>query len=273
MKRYRVCLTIAGFDGSGGAGLQADLKTFMALGCYGTSVLTSLPIQNTTGVRRVEAISEGVVRDQLETVCGDIRPDALKIGMVHSRRLVRVISSWLERQKNPPPVVLDPVMVATSGDLLMEDGVVEAIRSELIPLATITTPNLREAEVLSGQEIQSEADMISAGHSIRANTASSLLIKSGKWDPDKLVNLWFDREGEVRSYPYRKITTRNTHGTGCTLSSAIAAFLAMDYGITEAVERGQSYVHLAIQEGADVRTGAGMGPLNHSFSPQPLIKR
>jgi len=268
---YPSVLTIAGFDGSGGAGIQADIKTFSALGCYATSVLTALPVQNTTGVKSIYPIPAEAVAEQIRTVLEDIPAGAIKIGMVHSSELVDIIAHELSSYKSTP-IVFDPVMVASSGHKLIKDETIQSIVSKLFPLSTIITPNLDEASVLSGKTISSVDDMYSAGEAIMKLGPGSVLLKGGHLKSDKLTSLYFTPDGTIVEYHFDRYDTNNTHGSGCTLSSAIAAYIARGYSNRDAVAAGQDYVQQAILHGSDVLTGKGNGPLNHFFNPHKMIK-
>lgn len=269
---YPVVLTIAGFDGSGGAGIQGDTNTINALGCYPTSVLTALPVQNTSGVKAIHSIPPEIVALQLQTILEDIRPDAIKIGMVHTQELVEVIAATL-RQYLDIPVVFDPVMVATSGHRLIEPATIDKIVSELFPLATLITPNLDEAAVLTGNAITNVAEMYRAGAMIMQKGCRHLLLKGGHLPTNELTSLLWDRQGVIVTYTSEKIMTNNMHGSGCTLSAAIAGYLALGENLSDAVSLAQQYVHRAIAEGADVAIGKGNGPLNHFFEPQQRVKK
>lgn len=268
---YSSALTIAGFDGSGGAGIQADIKTFSALGCYATSVLTALPVQNTQGVRSIYPIPYQAVAEQIEAIMDDIFPGAIKIGMVHTAELVSTIVATL--QKYPAvPLVFDPVMVATSGHKLIEDATIQAIIEQLFPIASVITPNMDEAAILAGMPIKTLDDMYSAGEKILALGCQAVLLKGGHLDLPLITSLYFNREGNIHSFEFEKYATNNTHGSGCTLSSAIAAYMARGKSLFESVSLGQTYVHKAILHGANVAIGKGNGPLNHFFHPQKLTK-
>lgn len=268
---YPSVLTIAGFDGSGGAGIQADIKTISALGCYATSVLTALPVQNTTGVKSTYSIPCEAVQEQLEAILEDIPPKAIKIGMVHTEALVDTIVHFLKAYPDIP-VVFDPVMVATSGDTLIEDKTIHAIIGTLFPVVSVLTPNMDEAAVLTGITVKTLEDMYTAGNALIAMGCSSVLVKGGHLNTPTLTSLYFDANQKGIPFNFDKIDTNNTHGSGCTLSSAIASYLAQGYPLSEAVAKGQVYVHEAITHGRDVITGKGHGPLNHFFDPQKLIK-
>lgn len=268
---YPSVLSIAGFDGSGGAGIQADIKTISALGCFATTVLTALPVQNTTGVKSIHSIPNSVVEEQLHTILDDIFPNAIKIGMVHSSELVDTIVNVLTKYPKTN-LVFDPVMVATSGHKLIEDRTVRTIIERLLPLADIITPNLDEAAVLAQMSIETVDEMYVAGEKIKALGCNSLLLKGGHLKTKQLTSLFFAPTGEVHEYHSEKYDTNNTHGSGCTLSSAIASYIAQGKSLFDAVVSGQDYVQQAIFYGKDVQTGKGNGPLNHFFNPQKLIK-
>lgn len=269
--KYPVALTIAGSDSGGGAGIQADLKTFSALGCYGTSVITALTAQNTLGVTGIHSIPPDFVKEQLRAVLIDIRPQAIKIGMVHTPELATAIAEVLQDSKDIP-IVLDPVMVATSGARLIEEQTTNRIIAELFPLATIITPNLDEAALLANLPISGVEDMYEAGKAILREGAKGLLLKGGHLPGEQITSLLYLNGGDPKVLVSKKVATDNTHGSGCTLSSAIAAFIARGESIETAVELAGEYVHNAISHGADVATGKGYGPLNHFYNPEKLIK-
>lgn len=273
MKRYKYpsVLTIAGFDGSGGAGIQADIKTISSLGCYATSVLTALPVQNTQGVKNIYPIAVSAVVEQLEAILDDIFPDVIKIGMVHTPQLAYAITSTLSKYKNCP-IVFDPVMVATSGHRLIEDETIESIIQNLLPLATIITPNMDEASILSGLEVKTPEDMQNACLHIKKLGCNSVLVKGGHLQSKTIQSFFLDSLDQFHTTETIKLNTKNTHGSGCTLSSAIASFIAQGNTLQEAVTLGQQYVYDAILNGADVDTGKGNGPLNFFFNPQKQIK-
>ena len=269
--KYPSVLTIAGFDGSGGAGIQADIKTISALGCYATSVLTALPVQNTQGVKNIFSIPLKAVAEQMETILEDIVPDAIKIGMVHTPELVEVIVEKLQEYKNTP-IVFDPVMVATSGHRLIEEETINAIIEKLFPIADILTPNMDEAAILSKTKVATLKDMQLAGERIKKLGCKNILLKGGHQKTEIITSLLVDESNTYHSFEFNKIETKNTHGSGCSLSSAIASFLAQGKSMYEAVDLGQKYVYNAIRYGANTKTGKGNGPLNHFFNPQKLIK-
>lgn len=273
MKKYKYpsVLTIAGFDGSGGAGIQADIKTISALGCYATSVLTALPVQNTKGVRNIFPIPVEAVSEQIESILDDIFPDAIKIGMVHTPELVETIVKTLAKYKNVP-IVFDPVMVATSGHRLIEEQTIKTIIKKLFPIADIITPNMDEAGILANMKVETLDDMKIAGERIKELGCKNILLKGGHLETELITSLLYNSQGHNKTFESVKITTNNTHGSGCTLSSAIASFIAQGNSIDQAVELAQNYVSDAIYHGFDVETGKGNGPLNHFFNPKKLIK-
>ncbi len=270
--KYPSVMTVAGFDPSGGAGIQADIKTISALGCYATSALTALPVQNTCGVRSIHPIPTAVVADQMRAILDDIPPDAIKIGMVHSPELADVIADTLAEYPADAPwrsrIVFDPVMVATSGHRLIEQATIGAIVERLFPLAAIITPNMDEAAVLADMPVATPRDMRVAGEKILALGCRALLLKGGHLNSPRLTSLLFEQGGRVTELHSARTATRNTHGSGCTLSSAIASYLARGESLASAVTRAQDYVSAAIAAGSDVRTGHGNGPLNHFHSPE-----
>jgi hydroxymethylpyrimidine/phosphomethylpyrimidine kinase len=273
MKKYTYpsVLTIAGFDSSGGAGIQADIKTISALGCYATSVLTALPVQNTMGVRKIYPIPMEAVADQIEAVLDDIVPNSIKIGMVHTPQLVETIVNTLNKYPKIP-IVFDPVMVATSGHRLIEEETILMLVEKLFPIADVITPNMDEASILAGMEVKTLEDMQTAGKKILRSGCKNILLKGGHQESPTVTSLFFDENGKQYSFETEKFITHNTHGSGCTLSSAIAAYLARGEVLLKAVELAQQYVFEAIKNGKDVLTGKGNGPLNHFSNPHKLIK-
>ena len=257
----KTALTIAGSDSSGGAGIQADLKTMTAHGVYGMSAITALTAQNTTGVQGIQEATPEVLAQQLDCVFTDIRPDAVKIGMVSSAALIEVIAQKL-RQYQAEKIVVDPVMVATSGAKLISEDAVAALKAQLLPLAAVLTPNIPEAEVLAGMPIRSPEDMAAAARKISEAYGCAVLCKGGHQLNDANDLLW--RNGEGKWFEGRRIANPNTHGTGCTLSSAIAANLAKGYSLDEAVQRAKAYISGAL--GAMLDLGKGSGPMNHMFA-------
>ena len=263
-------LTIAGSDSGGGAGIQADLKTFAALGCYGMTAITAITAQNTQGVRAIHGVPPEMLRAQIDAVATDIGVDAVKIGMLHSPEVVRVVAEAIARH-GLHNVVLDPVMVATSGDRLIAQETVGVLVRELFPLATLITPNLDEAGWLLGRTLDSEAQLADAADALLGLGARAVLLKGGHLPGEQVVDLLALPRGVHERLAAARIATHNGHGTGCTLSSAIAAYLALGETLPEAVRLARRYILSAIAAGADVRTGQGQGPLNHGFAP--LVQR
>jgi hydroxymethylpyrimidine/phosphomethylpyrimidine kinase len=266
--RYARLLTIAGSDSGGGAGIQADLKTFAALGCYGMSAITALTAQNTVGVQGIHAVPASFLKAQIESVMDDIGVDALKIGMLHEPGIVVV--AWAIDRYQIRHVVLDPVMVATSGDRLIAQETVQVLVRELFPRVTVVTPNLDEAELLLGHGIADAQALDPAAQGLLAMGARAVLLKGGHLQGPQVVDLLVQAGGPTRRLASARIASRNVHGTGCTLSSAIAAHLALGHPLEEAVVLARSYILCAIAQGAPVQTGQGHGPLNHGFSPQAM---
>lgn len=260
MKRKSV-LTIAGSDCSGGAGIQADLKTMLANGVYGMSAVTALTAQNTTGVYGIMESTPEFLRNQLECIFQDIFPDAVKIGMVSSALLIEVIADELVKWK-AENIVVDPVMVATSGSSLLQDEAKEALESKLLPLAAVITPNIPEAEVLSGIQIDSPKKMEEAASILGTRYPGAVLIKGGH-DMNDANDLLFWR-GKMIWFRGERIDNPNTHGTGCTLSSAIASNLAKGYGMEKSIERAKQYISGALGAGLDL--GKGSGPMDHGYA-------
>lgn len=256
----KTALTIAGSDSSGGAGIQADIKTMTANGVYAMSAVTALTAQNTTGVIAISEVSEDFLQKQIDSVFTDIRPDAVKTGMVSSDGLVRTIASRL-RYFSAKNIVVDPVMVATSGSKLINNGTAETIEKELLPLATVVTPNIPEAEVLSGIKISGRQDMIRAAQIIGKQYGCSVLCKGGH-STDNADDLLLCND-TITWFQGNRIDNPNTHGTGCTLSSAIAANLAKGLNLEESVGRAKEYITGALS--AMLNFGAGSGPINHAF--------
>lgn len=270
MKKYHSVLTIAGSDCSGGAGIQADIKAISALGGYAASAITAITVQNTCGVTGIHPLPASYVKAQIEAVMTDIKPSAIKIGMINYVEIVKAIAESIKEYK-PKFVVFDPVMVSTSGCKLIEDKAIEAIKEELIPLSTIITPNLSEAMVLTGDSISDAASMTAAGNKILESGCGAVLIKGGHLEGNDMCDvLCIKGENTPYIYTASKISSKNTHGTGCTLSSSIATYLALGETLQEAVRKAKDYVHKGILNGKDVCIGSGHGPLNHFYSPVPM---
>jgi len=268
-RRYARVLTIAGSDSGGGAGIQADLKTFAALGCYGMSAITALTAQNTVGVQAIHAVPPAFLRQQIDAVLDDIGADAVKIGMLHVPEVVQVVASALQRH-GLERVIVDPVMVATSGDRLIAEETVAVLVRDLFPRALLITPNLDEAALLLGHTLSRREDLLPAAQALQALGAPAVLLKGGHLQGDVVEDLLLERDGTVTRLASERIATRNGHGTGCTLSSAIAAHLALGLDLASAVRRGRDFIVQAIAAGADVHTGQGHGPLNHGHAPRPM---
>lgn len=265
-KHYPRVLSIAGSDSGGGAGIQADLKTFSALGCYGMTAITALTAQNTQGVRGIHGVPPEFLAAQIDAVLEDIGADAVKIGMLHAPETVRVVAQAI-RKHRLQHVVLDPVMVATSGDRLIAEETVSVLVKELFPLATVITPNLDEAELLLGHKIAGIAGLEPAAKELLALGAPNVLLKGGHLQGDEVVDLLLQPGRDPLRLASARIASKNVHGTGCTLSSAIAAHLALGHALEDAVRLARAYILGAIAAGAEVRTGQGHGPLNHGHAP------
>lgn len=254
-------LSIAGSDPSGGAGIQADLKTFSALGCYGMAVITALTAQNTKGVTGVESVPASFVREQLLAIFDDVAVHAVKIGMVADADIANVIADVLDEFR-PDNIVLDPVMVATSGDALISRDAMDVLKERLIPLADVITPNIPEAEKLTKKAV---LDMEAAAQGLLSLGCRAALLKGGHLTHEDTSNDVLAYEGGVQAFEAKRILTSNTHGTGCTLSSAIAANLAKGMDLLDAVGSAKTYLHEAIQAGGDLGVGHGHGPVHHCW--------
>ena len=257
----KTALTIAGSDSSGGAGIQADIKTMTANGVFATCAVTALTAQNTTGVTDILESTPHFLAEQLDAVFTDIVPDAVKIGMVSSAELIAVIAEKL-RQYGAERVVVDPVMVATSGAKLLRDDAIQALTSQLLPLATVLTPNIPEAEILSGLTITDAAGMEAAARTISQRYGCAVLCKGGHQINDADDLLW--RSGTGKWFHGKRIANPNTHGTGCTLSSAIASNLAKGFDLDTSVERAKAYISGCLSAMLDL--GHGSGPMDHMFA-------
>lgn len=274
MKHYKTVLSIAGSDSSGGAGIQADIKTISALGCYAATAITAVTVQNTVGVQAVHPVPIGIIERQIEAVLGDIGADAVKIGMLHSAEVVVAVSKMLRRHK-AGNVVLDPVMVSTSGHRLIEESAVETLRSELIPLSRVITPNIPEAEILLGGEKLDVQDALpGAARRLAARYGVSVLLKAGHLTEGTVADIFYDNEtGETLVLESERCATRNTHGTGCTMSSAFASLLAKGETLQDAAKGAKDYITNAILAGAEYEIGHGHGPVKHFFDRnQELLK-
>lgn len=257
----KTALSIAGSDSSGGAGIQADIKTMTANGVYAMTAITALTAQNTTGVTGIMEVTPEFLAQQLDSIFTDIRPDAVKIGMVSSSALIHVIAEKLKEYK-AENIVVDPVMVATSGSKLISDDAIETLKTCLMPLSSILTPNIPEAEVLSGMKVETEEEMILAAKKISETFHCAVLCKGGHQLND--ANDLLYRDGEYKWFHGKRIQNPNTHGTGCTLSSAIASNLAKGYSMDESVKRAKDYISEALEAMLDL--GKGSGPMKHCFN-------
>ena len=259
-------LTIAGSDSGGGAGIQADIKSISANGCFATSAITAITAQNTLGVNAVEGLSVDIVEGQIDAVLSDIGADSVKVGMLHSAEVVHCVARML-RKYDVANLVLDPVMVSTSGHKLIEDSAIEVLRTELIPMARVITPNIPEAEILLGESISAQDDLPAAARRLSDKYGVSVLLKAGHLKNDELIDVFYNRETDelVELSAYR-VDTRNTHGTGCTLSSAFAAQLAKGLSLTEAARAAKAYINAAIIHGAGYEIGQGHGPVSHFYA-------
>jgi hydroxymethylpyrimidine/phosphomethylpyrimidine kinase len=261
----KIALTIAGSDSGGGAGIQADLKTFQQFGVFGTSVIVALTAQNTRGVRAVESVPESMVSDQLTAIAEDLPPDALKTGMLAEAGLVRLVAKAI-RENGWQPLVVDPVMVATSGHRLLTTEAEDVIRESLVPLAALVTPNLDEAAMLTGRVVYDVPTMERAAYTLIRFGAGAALVKGGHLQGDMVTDVLVTREG-VRRFSRPRLDTPSTHGTGCTLSAAITAGLALGRPLETAVADALDFVHRAIARAPGL--GGGHGPLDHTVTAPP----
>ena len=264
--KYNRVLTIAGSDSGGGAGIQADIKAISALGCFATSAITAVTVQNTLGVEAVHPIPLDVLRGQIDAVLSDIGTDAVKIGMLHSSEVVEVVADVLQKY-NIRNVVLDPVMVSTSGHRLIEESAIDTLRRVLIPRARVITPNIPEAEILAGVKITANDQLPEVARQLSQGGTVSVLLKAGHLTEDRLVDIFYNAEQDtITELPSARVYTPNTHGTGCTLSSALAAMLARGYELTDAARGAKEYINQAIVSGARYEIGGGHGPVDHFWA-------
>ena len=265
-KTYNRVLTIAGSDSGGGAGIHADIKAISAMGCYAASAITAVTVQNTIGVQAVHPIPLDILEGQIDAVLSDIGADAVKIGMLHSAEVVDLVARMIEKYgiRN---LVLDPVMVSTSGHRLIEETAIEVIKEKLMPLARVLTPNVPEAEILIGRKISSEEDFPEVASELAEKYGISVFLKAGHLTGDTLTDYFHNAEdGFTTLLPSKRVYSQNTHGTGCTLSSAIAAALAKGEDLSTAAKSAKSYLEQAIISGADYEIGHGHGPVNHLWT-------
>jgi hydroxymethylpyrimidine/phosphomethylpyrimidine kinase len=266
MKSYPRALTIAGSDSGGGAGIQADLKTFSALGCFGMSAITALTAQNTRVVTAIFPAPPEFIAQQIDAVLDDIGADAIKIGMLHSPEVIKTVAQKLV-EKKCSKIVLDPVMISKSGDKLLQDDAVTALKEHLIPLASIITPNLPEASVLLDRAVETFEDMSRAVKDLSRLGCNNILLKGGHLTGNKSCDMLYQvKNDNILELPALRINTPNSHGTGCTLSSAITANLAKGIDLETAVKNAKVYIIGALKEGAGYKTGKGHGPVHHFFN-------
>lgn len=266
MKTYPRVLTIAGSDSGGGAGIQADIKAISATGSYAASAITAITVQNTLGVEAVHAVPIEILRGQIEAVLSDIGADAVKIGMLHSGEVVRAVLEELDKfeVKN---LVLDPVMVSTSGHRLIEDEAINVLRSILIPRARVITPNIPEAEILAGVKICSQSQLPDIARKLSCNGTVSVFMKAGHLSDAELIDVFYNAEEDhFVELMSARAETPNTHGTGCTLSSSLASFLAQGLSLDDAARSAKNYITKAIECGADYKIGNGHGPVAHFWA-------
>ncbi len=263
--QYNRVLTIAGSDSGGGAGIQADIKTISACGCYAMSAITAITVQNTMGVSDVHPVPSTIIEGQINAVLSDIGADAIKIGMLHSSEVIMSVTKTL-RLYNVKNIVLDPVMVSTSGHKLIQDEAIETLIKELLYMARVITPNIPEAEILLGKKINNLHELPSLAKELSSNRKISVLLKAGHLSEKELTDIFYNAEtDQLLELTSERIETRNTHGTGCTLSSAIAAYLAHGLSLNEAVQQAKEYINKAITEGISYKIGKGHGPVHHFY--------
>lgn len=266
MKKYPVVLTIAGSDSGGGAGIQADIKSISATGSYAASAITAITVQNTLGVEDVHPVPIPVISAQIAAVLSDIGADAVKIGMLHSAEVVLAVKEQLQRF-GITNIVLDPVMVSTSGHRLIEDSAIKVLSEALVPMARVITPNVPEAEILAGTRIASQADLPRVARALSCGGRVSVLMKAGHLSDDNLVDFFYNAEADtILELPSKRVYTPNTHGTGCTLSSAFASFLAQGLCLNDAARAAKDYINSAIVSGAGYSIGHGHGPVDHFWA-------
>ncbi|MBE9469151.1 MAG: bifunctional hydroxymethylpyrimidine kinase/phosphomethylpyrimidine kinase [Bacteroidetes bacterium] len=265
MKKYNRVMTIAGSDSGGGAGIQADIKTISACGCFATSAITAITAQNTVGVTDIHPIPISNLKKQIEAVLEDIGTDSVKIGMLHNSETIIAVRDMLKKFKITN-IVLDPVMVSTSGNNLLQTDAINTLKDELIPYARVITPNIPEAEILLGEKIISQKDLPEYARNLASKYKVSVLLKAGHLVDNDLIDVFFNLEtNETLELKSKRIITKNTHGTGCTLSSALAAFLAQGFDLNDAVQKAKNYINNAIIAGVDYYVGKGHGPVNHFY--------
>lgn len=266
MKHYNKVLSIAGSDSGGGAGIQADIKTISACGCFATTAITAITAQNTLGVSDIFAIPETILKNQIKAVLEDIGSDSIKIGMLHNSKTIIAVSEAIKgfEIKN---IVLDPVMVATSGNKLLEDEAINTLKEILIPMARVITPNIPEAEILLGKKITRQDELAKYARELSMNGKVSVFLKAGHMSDDILIDIFYNAEDDtILELESKRINSKNTHGTGCTLSSALASFLAKGESLNDAAIHAKKYINSAIIEGAQYKIGEGHGAVKHFFN-------
>ncbi len=263
MKKYPSVLSIAGSDSGGGAGIQADIKAISACGAFATTAITAVTSQNTLGVQAIHPIPVQHLSSQIQSVLSDIHIDAIKIGMLHSAEVIQTVVDKIKLY-NIPHIILDPVMVATSGDRLLQEEAIESLKKIAIPIATVITPNVQEAEILMSEIYHTSEDFKDFGIRLSERFKTSVLLKAGHLKGENSVDYLINYTNQtITELPSKRVPTNNTHGTGCTLSSALAAFLAQGFSLEESALIAKKYIYTAIQLGADYQTGKGNGPVNH----------
>lgn len=271
-KTYPIVLSIAGSDSSGGAGIQADIKTFSALGVYGATAITAITAQNTQGVKSQFALNPQMVYEQIVTVVDDLHPSVIKIGMLSNADIVHTVADALS--KYSLTIILDPVMVSSSGHRLLSVEAQEVIKEKLLPMSTLITPNIPEMKTLTGMPLTTQVEKENASRYLMDCGATAVLLKGGHEEGDIKTDILYsklDNEMQIDTFASKTIFTKNIHGTGCTLSAAIAAFMARGYLLSDAVAEAKHYVSEAIRVGADVKIGHGFGPVCHGFNPHKMI--
>lgn len=265
MKQYKRVLTIAGSDSGGGAGIQADVKTISACGCFATTAITAITAQNTHSVTNIHPIPVDTLKNQIIAVLSDIGTDSVKIGMLNNPETIIAVDEVLQ-QFNISNIVLDPVMVSTSGSQLLQTDAIGTLKSQLIPKVRVITPNIPEVEILLGEKLDNKSQLLDYAKTLGEKYYVSVLLKSGHIKDNDLLDVFFNNETkEVIELKSKRIITQNTHGTGCTLSSAIASYLARDYGLSDAVRLAKDYINEAIIAGKDYKIGEGHGPVKHFY--------
>lgn len=264
--KYNRVLSIAGSDSGGGAGIQADIKAISANGCFAATAITAITAQNTVGVSDIHPVPETTLRKQIDAVLSDIGADAIKIGMLHSSETIRTVVEAIAAYdiKN---IVLDPVMVATSGDKLLQEDAIETLKKELMPLVRVITPNIPEAEILLGKKLNDQNALQDAAKELADKYQTSVLLKAGHLTEDELTDIFYDFDSkQVTVLASQRLHTKNTHGTGCTMSSALAANLAKGYSLSQSAENAKKYIVEAIENGVDYQIGEGHGPVHHFYN-------